>query len=179
MFTSYKKKKNGLSVRLGCLLTSSVRLSNIRLAPCYSHKLRLMPRYWVHKVQMCCHKYLFGCFACTLHFLMFLHWYSGFSCVQVAVTFTYTPVCTSACSIAQVLACTPKWCGIYGCARAVWVHRAVEFSVAPKVFLPPYAVIHGSARRNSWVLVQTNVDTMQSVQVSASTVQAQCKISVR
>ena len=134
MFTSFAGTKNGLSVRLGCLLTSSVRLSNIRLAPCYSHKLRLMPRYWVHKVQMCCHKYLFGCFACTLHFLMFLHWYSGFSCVQVAVTFTYTPVCTSACSIAQVLACTPKWCSIYGCARAVWVHRVVEFSVAPKVF---------------------------------------------
>lgn len=109
-------------------------ISNIRLAPCYSHKLRLMPRYWVHKVQMCCHKYLFGYFACTLHFLVFMNWYSRLSGVQVAVTFAYTPVCTNVCLIAQVFACTPKWCSIYGCARAAWVHRAVEFSVAPKVF---------------------------------------------
>lgn len=96
--------------------------------------LQLIVCYWVHKVQMCCHKYLFGYFACTLHFLMFLHWYSGLSGVQVAVPFAYTPVCTNVCLIAQVLACTPKWCSIYGCARAAWVHRAVEFSVAPKVF---------------------------------------------
>lgn len=54
--------------------------------------------------------------------------------MQVAVTFAYTPVCTNVCLIAQVLACTAKRCSIYGCARAVWVHRAVEFSVAPKVF---------------------------------------------
>ena len=54
--------------------------------------------------------------------------------MQVAVTFAYTPVYTNVCLIAQVLACTPKLCSIYGCARAAWVHRAVEFSVAPKVF---------------------------------------------
>lgn len=96
--------------------------------------LQLKVCYWVHKVQMCCHKYLFGYFACTLHFFIFLRWYSRLSGVQVAVTFAYTPVCTNVCLIAQVLACTPKWCSIYGCARAVWVHRAVEFSVAPKVF---------------------------------------------
>ena len=109
-------------------------ISNIRLAPCYSHELRLMLRYWVHKVQLFCHKYLFGYFACTLHFRVFLNWYSGLSGVQVAVTFAYTPVCTNACLIAQVLACTPKRCSIYGCTRAVWVHRVVEFSIAPKVF---------------------------------------------
>ena len=151
-------------------------ISNIRLAPCYSHKLRLMLRYWVHKVQMCCHKYLFGYFACTLHFLMFLHWYSRFSGVQVAVTFAYTPVCTNVCLIAQVLTCTPKLCSIYGCARAVWVDRAVEFSVAPKVFSTSLCC-------NSWQCpgksMSVSADKCYIVCSQCRQVQAQCRHSVR
>ena len=145
--------------------------------------LQLIVCYWVHKVQMCCHKYLFGDFACTLHFLMFMNWFSELSGVQVAVTFAYTPVCTNVCLIAQVLACTPKRCSIYGCARAVWVHRVVEFSVAPKVFSTSLCC-------NSWQRpgksMSVSADKCRYYAVSAGkckhsagTVQAQCRHSVR
>ena len=138
--------------------------------------LQLKVCYWVHKVQIFCHKYLFGYFACTLHFLMFMNWFSELSGVQVAVTFEYTPVCTNVCLIAQALACTPKWCSIYGCARAAWVHRAVEFSVAPKVFSTSLCC-------NSWQCpgksMSVSADKCYILCSQCRQVQAQCRYSVR